>query len=183
MKRVQESDYAAFEELYMKYKKPIYSYFLAKTTSKEEAEELLQDTFMKVLDKKNSFRFESKFSTWLWTLSRNLFIDKYRSNYQHESKIESLENDERFSIEDIDSDLDTAETLLIQKYEEKGIKNCIDELPTNQKEAILLKIYSDLSYEEISRELTLSVAAVKSLLVRSKDKLINCLRSGGHHEA
>lgn len=183
MKKVQQGDYAAFEELYMKYRKPIYSYFLAKTTSSEEAEELLQDAFMKILDKKESFRFESKFSTWLWTLSRNLFIDKYRSDYQHDHKIDSFEKDENFSVENIDSGLETAEELLIKKSEEKGIRKCIEELSNNQKESILLKIYSDLSYEEISRELSLSISAVKSLLVRSKEKLINCLKNGGHHEA
>lgn len=183
MKRVQKGDYAAFEELYMKYKKPIYSYFLSKTKSQEEAEELLQEVFIKILDKKDSFRFESKFSTWLWTLSRNLFIDKYRSDYQHEHKVDSYDKNEELSLENIDSGLDTAEELLIKKYEEKGIRQCIEELSANQKESLLLRIYSDLSYEEISKILELSISAIKSLLVRSKEKLINCLKNGGHHQA
>lgn len=86
-------------------------------------------------------------------------------------------------LEDIDSGIETAEELLIKKSDEKGLRHCIEELSPNQKESLLLRIYSDLSYEEISRILELSVSAIKSLLVRSKEKLINCLKNGGHHEA
>lgn len=182
MQRLQSGDFASFEELYMKYRKPIYSYFFAKTSSVEEAEELLQDTFMKVLDKKHSFRFESKFSTWLWTLSRNLFIDKYRSDYQHQGNFEVQDSENESIVENLDSGLDSAEEMLIKKAEEAGLKKCIDELSDNQKESLLLKIYSDLSYDEISKNLGLTVSSIKSLLVRSKEKLLNCLKNGGHHE-
>ena len=182
MQRLQSGDFASFEELYMKYRKPIFSYFLAKTSSIEEAEELLQDIFMKVLDKKHSFRFESKFSTWLWTLARNLFIDKYRSDYQHQSKSDVLDCENEIIVENIDSGVDSVEEMLIKKAEEAQLKDCIDKLSANQKESLLLKIYSDLSYDEISKTLDLSVSSIKSLLVRSKNKLLNCLKSGSHHE-
>ena len=142
MQRLQSGDFASFEELYMKYRKPIFSYFLAKTSSIEEAEELLQDIFMKVLDKKHSFRFESKFSSWLWTLARNLFIDKYRSDYQHQSKSDVLDCENEIIVENIDSGVDSVEEMLIKKAEEAQLKNCIDELSANQKESLLLKIYS-----------------------------------------
>ena len=183
MKRVQQGDYKAFEELYMKYRKPIYGYFLSKTKSKEEAEELLQDAFMKVLNKRDTFKFESKFSTWLWTLARNLFIDKYRADYSHVQKSDSQDEDSNVLVENLDSGLESAEVMLIKKSEEKGIRLCIEELSHNQKETLLLRIYSDMSYEEISTTLDLTVSSIKSLLVRSKEKLINCLKNGGHHEA
>lgn len=183
IKRIQKGDERAFEEFYMKYRSPLYSYFSAHATSVSLAEELLQETFLKIAQNSASFAFESKVSTWLWSIARNKMIDHWRSaQHQQETLSESLISEDG-EMEDVAAELESAEFLLIQQAQTKAVEECLDELARNQKDAVLLRSHSELTYEEIARALSLSVSAVKSLLVRAKDKLMNCLKRGGHHEA
>ena len=63
---------------------------------------------------------------------------------------------------------------------ERALKACLEELPLPQKDAVLLRSHAELAYEDIAQQLSTTVSAVKSLLVRAKDKLLDCLKRGGH---
>lgn len=183
IKRIQKGDEAAFEEFYLKYRKPLFSYFSGHASSVSLAEELLQETFLKVAQNCAGFAFESKVSTWLWAIARNKMIDHWRSaQHQQDQLSESLTTDEG-EEHDLAAEIDSAESSLIQQSQTKAVEKCLDELAPNQKDAVLLRSHSELSYDEIAHTLSLSVSAIKSLLVRAKDKLMNCLKRGGHHEA
>lgn len=180
MERLQVNDLTAFETLYMKYRGPLYSYFLNHSGNAAVAEDWLQDCFAKLLEKRMSFRFESKFSTWLWTLARNQMIDHWRSGAHQidEGKISALESDAQ--LEFLESPLSGPEEQIMEASNDSAIKECLEELPLSQKDAVLLRSYSELSYEDIAQQLGATVSAVKSLLVRAKEKLLDCLKRGGH---
>jgi RNA polymerase sigma-70 factor (ECF subfamily) len=182
MEKLQKGDLNAFERLYMKYRIPLYSYFLGQAHSPSHAEEFLQDTFSKVIEHKDSFKFESKFSTWLWSIARNIMIDYWRSSGHQLHKLTINGEFSETELATLESPLTNDETQLIEKSEDQALKDCMDELSHQQKESILLRIHSDLSYEEIAKGLELTIPSVKSLIVRAKQKLINCLKRGGHHE-
>jgi RNA polymerase sigma-70 factor (ECF subfamily) len=83
-------------------------------------------------------------------------------------------------IFDLPSDDLSAEEQLIEKTDLKQIEHCLNELTKEQKEIVLLHTHSELSYKEISAQTQLSIGAVKSVLFRSKVKLAECFKRGGH---
>jgi RNA polymerase sigma-70 factor (ECF subfamily) len=178
MKQLIENDNEAFNELYKRYNASIYSY-LYYSVDQNTADELLQEIFLKVIKSKSGFKFESKFKTWLWTITKNTVIDHYRSaEHNHRNSFDELTNEEgeeSFAIE-----LDSMEEMILQKTQKKYLEICFNELSKEQKEATLLSIHSELSNAEIAAIMNLSVGAVKSLLFRSKEKLIECCKKGGH---
>jgi RNA polymerase sigma-70 factor (ECF subfamily) len=180
MERLQADDLTAFETLYMKYRTPLYSYFLNHCGNTTVAEDWLQDCFAKLLEKRMSFRFESKFSTWLWMLARNQMIDHWRSGGHQldQGKITSLETDD--VMENLESPLSGPEEHVMAASDERALRACLEELPLAQKDAVLLRSHAELAYEDIALQLSTTVSAVKSLLVRAKEKLLDCLKRGGH---
>lgn len=180
MKQLQAGDLKAFDMLYMKYKTPLFSYFVGHCREISLAEDLLQDLFIKLLANCQNFRFESKFSTWIWVLARNQMIDHWRSvgHRFDQEKLNTKESDE--VLENLISTLTGPEEQIMKQADDRAVRECLNELPTSQKDAVLLRSHGELSYDDIAQQLNSTVSAVKSLLVRAKEKLLDCLRSGGH---
>ncbi len=179
---VKEQNHQAFEILYLRYKTPVFNYLCAQT-SRAQAEDLMQDIFIKFVNKASDYRGESKVKTWVWTIARNSLIDYFRSG-QHKFDLDAFsisgstkEDEQTF---DVASDDLSAEEKLIEKTDLKQIENCLAELTKEQKEILLLHTHSELSYKEISSQTNLSLGAVKSVLFRSKAKLTECFKRGGH---
>jgi RNA polymerase sigma-70 factor (ECF subfamily) len=178
MRLIQAGNTNAFDQLYSRYKSPLYSY-LHRLLNQSIAEELLQEIFLKFLVRKNSFRFDCSLKTWLWTITRNTVIDHWRS-LDHRMKnsfdpLETMTGEEFF-----ESPLDGLEIALLKKTNKEQLLECIAELPTVQQEIVLLHIHSELSNQEIADQLNLGLGAVKTVLFRIKEKLIDCLKRGGH---
>lgn len=178
MKLIQIDKQPAFTELYSRYRAPLYTYFCGLLGS-TLAEELMQDTFIKVLNKRMSFRFESKVKTWIWVIAKNTLRDHWRSvDHKMKNSFDSLVTDEGDEI--FEAPLDSAETMILKKVNQQQLKDCINELPTDQKEVVFLHVQSELTNQEIAELSNISVGAVKSILFRSKEKLIECFKRGGH---
>ncbi len=178
MMLIQQDNSLAFNELYSRYKSPLYSYFRGLTNS-VIAEELLQDTFIKVINKNKSYRFESKLKTWLWTIAKNTIRDHWRTvDHKMKNSFDCLVNEDGEEV--FEASLESAEMIILQKVTQKQLQLCIDELPIDQKEIVLLHIQSELSNQEISDLSGLKVGAIKSILFRTKDKLLDCFKRGGH---
>ncbi|MDO9181896.1 MAG: RNA polymerase sigma factor [Bacteriovorax sp.] len=178
MTLIQQADPLAFDELYLRYKKPVYSYFLG-LLNNSVAEEILQETFLKILIKKNTFRFESKVKTWIWVIARNTLLDYWRSlDHKMENSFDTIYTST--GEENFESQLDDLETSLLKKIDSNQLKICIEELPKDQQEIVFLHIQSELSNQEISDILIIGIGAIKSVLFRTKEKLITCFKRGGH---
>lgn len=178
MRLIQTNNQEAFNQLYFRYKVPIYSYFYG-LSNKETAEELLQETFFKIVNKKESFRFESLAKTWIWTIAKNTLRDHWRSvDHKMRNSFEELSSEE--GEEHYAHQTDTHEEALLKKVTQTQLKTCVDELPDLQKEIVYFHIQSELSNQEIANLTNVGVGAIKSILFRSKEKLIECFKRGGH---
>lgn len=131
-----------FIKLYDKYLKQIYNFIYYKTSHKETAEDLTSQTFLKALRKLTDFqeKEDASLSAWLFTIARNNVSDYYRS-YKANKDIDDVWD--LAADEDVNSDLEFKErSLWLRKY--------LKDLKSNQREIIILRIFQDLSYQEIS---------------------------------
>jgi RNA polymerase sigma-70 factor (ECF subfamily) len=185
MLRVKRGDRRAFEELVDKYRQPVMNIIYRMIGDATEAEDLCQNVFVQVFKSADRYRVSAKFSTWLYTITRNLCLNEIRRRSRHPA--DSLdathpENDDQplRQFEDT-KNLPVPDTLLREELEQK-IQQALADLPDNQRIAILLCRQEDLSYEEIGKVLGCSLSATKSLIHRGretlKQKLKPYLRTG-----
>jgi RNA polymerase sigma-70 factor (ECF subfamily) len=185
MLRVKRGDRAAFTELVEKYKQPVMNLVYRTLYDEAEAEDLAQTVFLQVYKSANRYESRAKFSTWLFTIARNLCLNEIRRRSRHPA--DSLdqahaEHDDqpRQQFED-KSNVAPPEKLLQGELAQK-IEEALAGLPENQRTAILLCRQEELSYEEIAEILGCSLSATKSLIHRGretlKEKLKPYLRTG-----
>ena len=171
----KHNDTAAFGALYEKYKGPIYSHLFHLLRNDAKAEELAQETFLKVYRAKDNYKPQAaKFSTWLWTIARNLAFDSMRK--KSEVLLSNNADGEARTVDTFDSGKQTQEITLIEKADRQNLEDCVGELVDLQKEALSLRVFSELSYDEISGVMKTSVSSVKSLIFRAKKAVIDCIR-------
>ena len=174
MLRVKKGDTAAFTKLVEKFKQPVLNMVSRTLRDETEAEDLAQNVFVQVW--KSAVRYEStaKFSTWLFTIVRNLCLNEIRRRSRHPA--ESLdaphpeqEDQPKHQFEDVKL-VSPPDTLLRDELVDK-VGEAIAALPENQRTALLLCRQDELSYEEIAAVLGCSVSATKSLIHRGRETL------------
>jgi RNA polymerase sigma-70 factor (ECF subfamily) len=185
MLRVKRGDRAAFAELVEKYKQPVMNFVYRSLRDEAEAEDLAQNVFLQIYKSRDRYQRTAKFSTWLFTIARNLCLNEIRRRSRHPA--ESLEethaeHDDLPSRQYEDKKVLLAtENVLHGELAEK-IEAALAELPEIQRTAILLCRQDELSYEEIAKVLGCSLSATKSIIHRGretlKEKLKPYLRSG-----
>jgi RNA polymerase sigma-70 factor (ECF subfamily) len=189
MLRVKQGDTAAFAELVDKYKQPVMNLAWRTVRDATEAEDLAQNVFIQVYKSAHRYKSSAKFSTWLFTIARNLCLNEIRRRSRH--PVESLdaphptmEDQPLHQVEDRQAAA-PPETLIQGELEEK-IEEALVALPENQRMAILLCRQDELSYEEIARVLGCSLSATKSLIHRGretlKERLKPYLRTGAWND-
>jgi len=174
MLRVKQGDRAAFVALVEKYKQPLNNFIHRTLRDATEAEDLTQNVFLQVYKSRARYERTAKFSTWLFTIARNLCLNEIRRRSRHpaESLEEShseYEDQPQRQYEDKKVFLPTDNVLhseLAAKIEE-----ALAELPEAQRTAILLCRQDELSYEEIAKVLDCSLSATKSLIHRGRETL------------
>ena len=185
MLQVKKGDEAAFEELVDKYKQPVLNLVYRILRDATEAEDLAQNVFVQVFKSADRYRVEAKFSTWLFTIARNLCLNELRRRSRHpadslEAAAETQEEHPARQFEDKAS-VSAPDHLLREELTSK-VQDALASLPENQRTAILLFKEKEMSYEEISKILDCSLSATKSLIHRGretlKQKLKPYLRSG-----
>lgn len=189
MLRVREGDREAFAGLVEKYKQPVINLLYRTLPDAAEAEDLAQHVFLQVYKSAHRYEVTAKFSTWLFTIARNLCLNEIRRRSRHpaQSLDETFAADEDQPVRQYE-DVKThspPDTLLHGELEEK-ISAAIAALPENQRTALLLCRQEELSYEEIAEVLGCSLSATKSLIHRAretlKDRLKPYLRTGAWRE-
>lgn len=176
MLRVAAGNVEEFKVLFEKYRIPILSYLVQLTGSRAVAEELAQEVFLRVFRHRESYTVESKFTTWLWTIARNAAFDHLKKKREL-----SLVGDESLiPLDETSFESPEAERLVLLKATREAIVKCLGNLTTPQRDAISLRTFSELSYEEIGSTLGQSVPAVKSLIHRAKAGLVDCLKGSGY---
>jgi RNA polymerase sigma-70 factor (ECF subfamily) len=189
MLRVKQGDTAAFEQLVDKYKQPVMNVVYRMLRDATEAEDVAQNVFVQVFKSAGRYEVSSKFSTWLFTIARNLCLNELRRRSRHPADSMDVghpeQEDQPWQQFEDKKTFSPPDTLLHGELEAK-IEEAMAELPENQLTAIVLCRQDELSYEDIAKVLQCSLSATKSLIHRGretlKQKLKPYLRTGAWRE-
>jgi len=160
---------AALSKLITRHQHRIYSFIFSKVFDRDVAEDIFQDTFIKVINtlKKGKYNEEGKFLPWVMRIAHNLVIDHFRRN----KRMPKFDNSGDFNIFSVLSDSDlNVETQIIKDQIENDVKELIKELPEDQLEVLTMRIYKDMSFKEISERTGVSI---NTALGRMRYALIN----------
>jgi RNA polymerase sigma-70 factor (ECF subfamily) len=178
VKNYMAGDESALATLINKHQSKIYGFIYSKISDRDLSDDIFQDTFIKVIKtlKSNSYNEEGKFLPWVMRIAHNLIIDHFRRN----KKMPMFRETEEFSIFSIMADNSmTVENQMITEQVEKDLKKLIEELPNDQKEVLVMRIYQDLSFKEISE---LTGVSINTALGRMRYALMNLRKVIDKHQ-
>jgi RNA polymerase sigma-70 factor (ECF subfamily) len=194
MIRIAEGDADAFEILVSRHQASVLNLIYRFIGNRTQAKDLAQEVFIRVWQSAKSYEPKAKFTTWIYRIATNVCFNELKSarrkkwfsfghsDDQHGGTIEETLSDRAPSAED----------LLLERERSRQISDALQSLPDNQRLALVLKRYDELSYQEIAQIIGCSVSAVESLLVRAKrtlqeklsflknDEIIKGRHSGGN---
>ncbi len=164
-----EGDENALSTLVYRHKQKIYSFIYSKVLDRDVTEDIFQDTFIKVIRtlKLGKYNEEGKFLPWVMRIAHNLVIDYFRKN----NRMPKFDNSGEFSIFSVlgDSTLN-AEKRMIKDQIDSDVRRLIDELPEDQRDVLVMRMYNDMSFKEISERTGVSI---NTALGRMRYALIN----------
>jgi len=170
IKRFVNGSQPSIEELINRYKSKVYTYILLMVKNQQLAEDLFQETFIKVIQslKMHKYKDNGKFVSWIIRIAHNLVIDHFRKEKQmntcnNEDYEADLFNSSKFSAKNI-------EQLIVHDQIIKDVRKLIDELPDDQREVVMLRHYGQLSFKEIAEQTDVSI---NTALGRMRYALIN----------
>ena len=168
----------ALAKLIKRHESKIYGFIYSKIPDKDITNDIFQDTFIKVIKtlKSNSYNEEGKFLPWVMRISHNLVVDHYRKT----KKMPMFRETEEFSIFSIMSDdCQTIENKIISEQVEMDLKKLIEGLPADQKEVLVMRMYQDMSFKEISETTGVSI---NTALGRMRYALMNMRKVIDKHQ-
>ena len=163
-----EGDDIAFEYLFNRYSEAIRRLLLHRSTSLEDTEDLLQETFIKVYINLQRYSDNYTFGQWIYTIARNTHIDFERRRQN------DLSIDEKFSIPIASSP--SPEDNLINIQQRSQIENYINCLPQQYQQLFSMRFLEDYSYEEIAEKLNLPMGTVKTQIHRARERICLLIR-------
>ena len=176
IKRVIGGDTDAFEELLLANQKNVYNLAYKMTGNPSDAEDITQEAFFKAYRLLTSFRGDSRFSVWLYRLTHNLCIDFLRKR-KRAATISLSQSDDvgsEFAF-DIPDERETPEGTAMRRELSEAINKSINELDPLQKEIIVMREVTEMSYSDIAKTLDINEGTVKSRLSRARKSLANIL--------
>jgi RNA polymerase sigma factor (sigma-70 family) len=160
---------SSLEKLIRRHKNRVFAYILMIVKDKELAEDLFQDTFIKVINtiRSGSYKEEGKFIQWVMRIAHNLIIDYFRKA----KRIPILENSDDYDIFDrVRIPVESVEQKLIMDQIHEDVKKLIEYLPKEQKEVLVMRHYGDMSFKDIAEQTNVSI---NTALGRMRYALIN----------
>ncbi len=176
IKKVKKGDDMAFQELMSRYTKHIFNFILQYVKSREEAEDVSQDTFFKVWKNMKRFKDGMKFKPWLFTIARNTALDYIKK--KKAITFSSMENDEEDSFNFADTLSDTEPLppeLFARKELATELSGAMSDLHPDHRSVLVMHYQEDMTFEEISEIMKKPMNTVKSWHHRSLSKVKNKL--------
>ena len=174
MARIGNGDHAAFRQLVERHQNTVIGTVAKMLGNPSDAEDISQQVFLRIWRNARRYRPEARFTTYLFTITRNLvFNETRRRGRKKEVSADEREENSQRQIED--SPDHRPDTELIQAELQAAVDAAIAALPESQRMAVVMRRYEQLPYEEIAAVLGLSVSAVKSLLFRARSALRDSL--------
>jgi RNA polymerase sigma-70 factor, ECF subfamily len=174
---VKAGDEQSFGLLLQRYRTPLVNFLYRMVRSREQAEDLAQEVFIRVYRAREEYVPSAKFTTWLFRIATNLALNSLRDHRHQKLEIsmdapltvDAEDGDEKpFEVADKHP---TIEQELVEEDRKKMIRHAIEKLPEKQRAAVLLHKYQGLDYSEIAKILSVSESALKSLLFRAYETL------------
>jgi RNA polymerase sigma-70 factor (ECF subfamily) len=165
----QSGNEQALRTLIARYEKRLFSYIMLSVKNKELAEDIFQDTFIKVINtiRSGNYHEEGKFFQWIMRIANNLKIDYYRKV----QRMPMFDSNGEFDIfEVLSAQEDSVEQKLIREQIYNDLQRVIEYLPEEQKEVLVMRIYQDYSFKEISE---FTGVSINTALGRMRYALIN----------
>ncbi|MBX3117633.1 MAG: sigma-70 family RNA polymerase sigma factor [Fimbriimonadaceae bacterium] len=170
IERAQRGDRNALDDLIYRHEKRAYQYAYRLTTNPEEAADIVADAFVRVYNALPNFKGQSAFTTWLYRIITNCFLDlrKKEKNRQTVSLENTLTTEEGEVERQIEDDAETPGELAERSERERVMQDAVSQLPEYQRAMIVMYHGESLSYEEIAQALDLPIGTVKSRLNRAR---------------
>lgn len=164
LSQLKNGDERAFEVFLSRYEKRIFAYLLTVVRQREEAEDLTQETFLRVYKNRKAIDSARNVKSWLYTIATNAAYDWFRKK-KHIPEL--------FVIDDDEAPFETAEATDAYKDIENAdaVGRALDRLKPEYKACILLYYYEQFSYEEMAEQLSIPLNTVKTHLRRAKEQL------------
>jgi len=164
-----QGDQKAFEQLIKRYQNPVVNFIYRYLGDRDAAEDLTQEVFLRVYQAAHRFEPRALVSSWIFKIAYHLSLNEIRRR----SRFANLTRNAPFEAEET-ADSGSDELAACHELEEE-VMAAVNELPDNQRVALLLKVNEGLSYREISETLQVSIASVESLLFRARQNVKKCL--------
>jgi RNA polymerase sigma-70 factor (ECF subfamily) len=175
IRSVLSGDSSQFALLWQKYNKQIFASVLKLVRSIDDADDIVQDTFLKAFNALHSYNQTFPFPAWLYKIASNTCIDYFRRKRIRPISIENI-NREGGDIYDIIPDKSTPiDVNIINNETKEQLLKAVEQLPLRYKQCIHLRHFEELSYEEISIKMNLPLGTVKITLFRARKMLLNML--------
>ena len=166
--RFQEGDINAYNELVKRYKDRLLNFVLRYFNNVEQAEDVVQDTLIKLYTHASYYKNVAKFSTWIFTIAKNNALTELRKNKR--KKTDSLWTEDG-QIIDINSKEESLDSKVQNEIAIDQLNKFLDEIPENFRMAVVLRDFQELSYEEISKILEIPLGTIKSRINRGRIQL------------
>jgi len=163
MTKVQAGDLDKLGLLYQRYKKILFGYFYRQTCVAATSEDLVQNVFQRILIYRKQFRNEGKFTSWMYSIAHNVFID-------HVRKQKRIEYSDDLSQWDVAED-DNSDEKILKNEQKQMLENAIKQLSQEQREALVMSRYQELKYREIAEILKVSEGTIKVRIFRAVNNL------------
>tara|TARA_B100000749_G_scaffold280707_1_gene278146 strand:- start:62648 stop:63190 length:543 start_codon:yes stop_codon:yes gene_type:complete len=168
MIRLQKGDQRAFQSLFDRHANRVLGYSARMLGDLSKAEDVAQDAWIRVVRFAENYEGKGQFKAWLMTLTRNAALNHLRRQSRWNTEV-GQENEVTLNKEDLTPV--QIEEELDRKGQLEEVKKAIDALPNNQRVALVMYMTEDMSYEEIGKEMDLSLGAIKSLIFRARKTL------------
>ncbi len=168
IRQIQSGDDSAFDELMGRYKRPVVNFIFRMLGNADDADDVAQEVFVRVYRKLDTYRPETKFSTWLFALARNAAIDRLRWRARHPTEPIDPESP-------LPAETNTAEDVSAREIGAL-ITAAVSELPEDQRTVLVLAEYQGMSHAEIATVMRCSEKSVESRLYRARQTLRRGLR-------
>jgi RNA polymerase sigma-70 factor (ECF subfamily) len=181
LRRFNDGEPAAFEVLLERYRRPLYNFILRSVQNQQTAEDLLQDVFLRVVQRAREFKGESKFSTWLYTIARNRCIDTQRkqSHRRHRSLDapagQSDEGQAAPLAERVPGREPGTDRQAIAGRLQDEIARAVETLPEDQREVFLMRQLDNMPFKEIAEVVGVPENTVKSRMRYALERLQQAL--------
>ncbi len=170
IERCKRGDLGAFNELVKKYEKQVYNFAYRLTGNYDDASDIAQEAFLRVYNAIGTFRGDASFSTWMFRITTNVFLDDRKRAKAHPqtSLDEQMELDETSVARQIEDPSPTPDALTEEKERAQILSDAVQTLPEYQRAMVVLYHTEQKSYEEIAEMMQLPIGTVKSRLNRAR---------------